>query len=119
SAAPALIRSKRTGRELLVLPQKSGIAYAINPDDGKIVWQHAFGKGSGLGGQWGASSDGEIVYLGVAALLTPTPGGMHAVRLDDGKPIWSVPPQKKLCGDKPGCSAGQGGALTAIPGAVL
>jgi polyvinyl alcohol dehydrogenase (cytochrome) len=37
----------------------------------------------------------------------------------DGKPLWKVPPQKKFCGEKFGCSAGQGGALTAIPGAVL
>ena len=31
-----------------------------------------------------------------------------------------MPPQPLLCGEKrPGCGAGQGGALTAIPGAVL
>jgi polyvinyl alcohol dehydrogenase (cytochrome) len=119
SAPPALLHTK-AGRDLLVLPQKSGMAHALDPDNGgKMVWQYQFGKGSGLGGQWGTASDGEIAYFGVADVLTPTPGGMHAVNVADGKPIWKVPPQKKLCGEGRGCSAGQGGALTAIPGGVL
>jgi len=119
SAAPAIMKM-RGGREVIVLPQKSGMAYAMDPDQGgRIVWEYRFGQGSGLGGQWGGTTDGENAYFGVADLLTPTPGGMHAVRLVDGKPVWSVGPQKKLCGEGMGCSAGQGGALTAIPGAVL
>ena len=118
SAPPALIRSH--GRDLLVLPQKAGIAWALDPDHkGKILWHHKFGEGSGLGGQWGTTSDGEHAYFGTADLLTPTPGGMHAVKLADGSEVWKVPPQPKLCGTALGCSAGQGGALTGIPGAVL
>ncbi|MBX5462402.1 MAG: PQQ-binding-like beta-propeller repeat protein [Steroidobacteraceae bacterium] len=118
SAPPALVTVK--GRDLIVLPQKSGLAYALDPDaGGKLVWTYRIGKGSGLGGQWGGASDGENVYFGTADLLTPTPGGMHAVRALDGKPVWTAPPQPKLCEGKPGCVAGQGGPLTVIPGAVL
>jgi polyvinyl alcohol dehydrogenase (cytochrome) len=119
SASPALVRAG--DRDLLVLPQKSAIAYALDPDrQGEIVWQQAFGKGSGLGGQWGGATDGERYYVGLADFLTDTPGGVHALRLADGKPIWSVPPQPLLCGEKrPGCGPGQGGAVTAIRGAVL
>lgn len=118
SAAPALTHAN--GHDLLVLPQKSGIAWALDPDhEGKIVWQYRFGEGSGLGGQWGGTTDGERVYFGVADLLTPTPGGMRAVQLSNGKALWKKPPEKKLCGDDTSCSAGQGGALTSIPGAVL
>jgi polyvinyl alcohol dehydrogenase (cytochrome) len=59
-------------------------------------------------------------YFGLADFLTDHPGGMHAVRLADGKPVWTMPPQPLLCGQKgPGCGPGQGGALTSIPGAVL
>jgi polyvinyl alcohol dehydrogenase (cytochrome) len=118
SASPALLHIK--GRDLIVLPQKAAVAHALDPDNGgKIVWQYRFGQGSGLGGQWGGASDGEFVYFGTGDLLTPTPGGMGAVRLADGLPVWKVPPQEKLCGTQVGCTAGQGGALTAIPGAVL
>lgn len=118
SAPPALVHTKNGDR--LVLPQKSGLGFALDPDaQGKVLWQYRFGQGSGLGGQWGTSTDGELAYFGTADLLTPTPGGMHAVRIADGSLAWKVPPQAKLCGDKPGCSAGQGSATTAIPGAVL
>jgi polyvinyl alcohol dehydrogenase (cytochrome) len=44
---------------------------------------------------------------------------MQAIRIADGSVAWKVPPQAKLCGDKPGCNAGQGSATTVIPGAVL
>ena len=118
SAPPALVRVG--DRELLVLPQKSGVAWALDPDkDGAIVWQYRFGQGSGLGGQWGVALDHEHAYVGVADLLTPKPGGLHAVTLADGHALWQKPPQPKLCGIERGCSSGQGGPLTAIPGAVL
>lgn len=121
SASPALVRLKDSDRELIVLPQKSAIAYALDPDNqGEIVWQAAFGKGSGLGGQWGGASDGEKFYVGLADFLAPTQGGMHAFNLADGTPAWSTPPQPLLCGEKrQGCGAGQGAAPTVIPGAVL
>jgi polyvinyl alcohol dehydrogenase (cytochrome) len=120
SASPVLTQAGK--RELLVLPQKSGIAWAIDPDNkGTVVWQYRFGKGSGLGGQWGTAIEGDTAYFGVADMLTPTPGGMRAVSVSTGKLIWEKPPQPKLCAVIPGaaCNAGQGGALTAIPGAVL
>jgi polyvinyl alcohol dehydrogenase (cytochrome) len=118
SASPALVNVK--GRDLLFLPQKSGLAYALDPDnEGAVLWQYRIGKGSGLGGQWGGAVDGAVAYVGVADLQTPTPGGMRAIRLDNGQPVWSMPPQQKLCAEGRGCSAAQGGAVTAIPGAVL
>lgn len=118
SASPILTSVQ--GRDLLVIPQKSGMAYALDPDkQGAVVWQQRFGQGSGMGGQWGGTVDGEHFYIGVADLQTPTPGGMRALRLVDGKPVWQMPPQPKLCGDAKSCLAGQGGALTGIPGAVL
>jgi len=119
SATPALVQVGK--RDLIVLPQKSAIAYALDPDNkGAIVWTHKFGEGSGLGGQWGGAYDGTRAYFGLADFLAPKPGGMNAVNLADGKPLWHVGPQPMLCGEKrPGCGPGQGGALTAIPGAVL
>jgi polyvinyl alcohol dehydrogenase (cytochrome) len=118
SASPAL--ASVNGRELLVLPQKSGIAFALDPDkEGAIVWQRRIGQGSGLGGQWGGAVDATQAYFGVADLLTQNPGGMRAVNLATGEIAWSVPPQKPLCGEGRTCRAAQGAAVTAIPGAVL
>jgi polyvinyl alcohol dehydrogenase (cytochrome) len=119
SATPILTRAGK--RDLLVIPQKSGIAYAIDPEQkGALVWQRAFAKGSGLGGQWGGASDGVNFYTGTNDFLAPLPGGMTAIRLSDGEIAWQMPPQPLLCGEKKaGCDAGQGAAVTAIPGAVF
>ena len=47
SASPTLVTVN--GRDILVTPQKSGMAFAMDPDDeGKIVWQQRIGRGSGL-----------------------------------------------------------------------
>ncbi len=118
SASPVLTHVN--GRDLLVLPQKSSIAYAMDPDQqGKIVWQVPLGKGSGLGGMWGAAVEGDRAYIGTADLLTETPGGVHALNLADGSVAWAAPRPHGLCAGQLGCSTGQGAALTAIPGAVL
>ena len=118
SASPAI--ATVNGRELLVLPQKSGVAFALDPDkQGAIVWQRRIGQGSGLGGQWGGAVDERQAYFGVADLLTQNPGGMRAVNLATGEMAWSVPPQKPLCGEGRTCRAAQGAAVTVIPGAVL
>jgi polyvinyl alcohol dehydrogenase (cytochrome) len=118
-SAPAVLTTLQ-GRPLLVLPQNSGMVWALDPaQEGAILWQHRFGQGSSLGGQWGAAVDGETVYVGVADLLTPTPGGMRALALPDGHLVWDKPPQPRLCGFGHDCNAGQGGPVTVIPGAVL
>jgi len=118
SASPAL--AHLPGRDLLVLPQKSGMAYAMDPDQqGKVVWQYRVGKGSGLGGMWGGAIAGDRVFIGTADLLTETPGGVHALNLKDGSLAWAAPRPQALCAGQVGCSTGQGAAVTAIPGAIL
>jgi polyvinyl alcohol dehydrogenase (cytochrome) len=118
SAPPALVSVH--GRDLLVLPQKAAIAWALDPDKhGEIVWHYQFGKGSGLGGQWGGAVDGDKAYFGLADILTGNPGGMRAVSISNGKLVWEQPAPPKLCGHMNGCVSGQGGPLTLIPGAVL
>jgi polyvinyl alcohol dehydrogenase (cytochrome) len=119
AASPAL--ATIDGRDLLVLPQKSGMTYALDPDrQGAVVWQHRIGQGSGRGGQWGGAVDERHAYFGVGDATTNAPGGMVAVNLATGARVWHAPPQKTLCG-VPGrdCNAAQGAAVTAIPGAVL
>jgi polyvinyl alcohol dehydrogenase (cytochrome) len=119
SASPALATSGT--RDLLVLPQKSGMTYALDPDQqGTLVWQHRIGQGSGRGGQWGGAVDDRQAYFGVGDSTTSAPGGMVAVTLATGERAWHTPAEKTLCG-APGrdCNAAQGAAVTAIPGAVL
>jgi polyvinyl alcohol dehydrogenase (cytochrome) len=119
SASP-ILTTLPGGRDLIVIPQKSGLAFALDPDkQGAIVWQYRAGQGSGLGGVWGAAVDDRRAYVSVADMLTKAPGGMHAVNLETGERVWYTPPAPRLCGSAPGCTAGQGAAVTAIPGIVF
>lgn len=120
--ASPLIARTATGRELLVVPQKSGVLYALDPDNaGAVVWEYRFGDGSALGGQWGAAADARRAYVGVGGSLSEIQGGVHAVDLETGTRAWFAPPQPKLCrgGADERCFAAQGGALTAIAGVVF
>lgn len=119
SMSPVLVR-RSNGQDLLIAQSKSGMAYALDPDkQGAVVWQYRTSQGSGLGGQWGAAVDDKQAYFGVNGTLSPTPGGMRAVKIDTGEEVWSKPAAEKLCGTARGCSAAQGAALTAIPGIVF
>jgi polyvinyl alcohol dehydrogenase (cytochrome) len=120
SATPIL--ATRGGRDIIVIPQKSGIAFALDPDkNGALLWKTPFGKASGLGGQWGGAADGTNFYTGTNGFLADVQGGVTAIDLASGQIAWQAPPPNPLlCGAKrQGCGGGQGAAVTVIPGAVL
>ena len=118
------------GHRLLILADKSGGVYAINPDaQGAQVWSAQLGHGSALGGiEWGPASDGQRLYAAISdeAFLPSTKGlelnpdkggGLFALSLSDGKQVWYAPAEK--CGTRQQCSPAQPGAVTAIPGVVF
>lgn len=119
SASPILV-TPPNGKDILVATQKSGMAYALDPDKrGKLLWQYRWGQGSPAGGVWGAAVDRQHAYFAVADQLSPQPGGLKAVNLVDGKEVWSVPPHQPLCGKARNCNAAQSAAVTVIPGVVF
>jgi polyvinyl alcohol dehydrogenase (cytochrome) len=120
-ASPALVTTAG-GRDLIVAGQKSGVVFALDPDQrGAQVWRYRAGGGSGLGGiQWGIAVDRDRAYAAVADIYSDTPGGLHGIDLRDGRRAWTTPAPPPLCG-KPqrGCSGAQFSAVTAIPGVVF
>lgn len=135
AAAPVLV-SLPNGKRALLLGQKSGMTYAIDPDQkGQILWQSRAGKGGTVGGiEWGIATDGKNLYAALSDVafqvhllpksndrqyqLDPTKGGgIFAFRVDNGERIWQTPPPG--CGDRRPCSPAQSSAVTAIPGAVF
>jgi polyvinyl alcohol dehydrogenase (cytochrome) len=47
--------------------QKSGIYWALNPDNGNIIWSTPVGPGASLGGiEWGTATDGQRIYVAIA-----------------------------------------------------
>jgi polyvinyl alcohol dehydrogenase (cytochrome) len=120
-SSPALAQLPN-GRDVIVIGNKSGIGYAMDPDkQGEILWQYRAGKGSALGGiEWGSAADGEQAYFPVADGNSPTPGGLHAVKLATGERAWFTPPSPLKCGQQGrGCTGAQSAAITVIPGVVF
>jgi polyvinyl alcohol dehydrogenase (cytochrome) len=130
--APPILATLPNGRRALVAGQKSGVVYAIDPDDsGKVIWQTRVGKGGTLGGiEWGSAADQSNVYVAVSDMgrvaipnsistdVDPKQGGgMFALSLAQGQRVWSMPPPE--CGNRKRCSPAQSAAVTAIPGAVF
>ncbi|MDT8397417.1 MAG: PQQ-binding-like beta-propeller repeat protein [Pseudomonadales bacterium] len=119
SASPILTATPG-GRELLVVPQKSGMAYALDPNNrGALVWEYRAGAGSPVGGVWGMAVGNGLAYVAVGGYFREQSGGIHGIDLETGKRAWYTPPQDLLCQSGPGCSATQSAAVTAIPGAVF
>jgi polyvinyl alcohol dehydrogenase (cytochrome) len=119
SMSPLLAR-RANGSDVVIVQQKSGMAYALDPDkQGAIVWQYRTSPGGGMGGQWGAAADDRQAYFSVNGTSGKTPGGMRAVNIDTGAVVWSKEAEERLCGTERGCSAAQGAAVTAIPGVVF
>src|SRR6266850_2168602 len=113
-ASSAALVSLPNGKRVLLVGQKSGIAYALDPERrGEILWQARVGKGGTVGGiEWGGATDGRNFYVALSDVdfqvslvpgtndrkyeLDPKKGGgMFAFRVDNGRRIWQTPP--------PGC----------------
>lgn len=115
-----VVLARSGSREVLVVGQKSGVAFALDPDaNGAALWEYRAGQGGVLGGiEWGVAVDGDHAFVAVSDITTPTPGGLHAVRLDTGVRAWFAPPATPACAGR-GCSAAQSAAVTMIPGVVF
>jgi polyvinyl alcohol dehydrogenase (cytochrome) len=82
--------------------QKSGIYWALNPDNGNIVWSTQVGPGGTTGGiEWGTATDGKRIYVAIANsgnlpyTLVPsgqqiTWGSWSALDVATGKILWQI-----------------------------
>ncbi|MEX2367137.1 MAG: PQQ-binding-like beta-propeller repeat protein [Pseudohongiellaceae bacterium] len=119
SASP-LLAATPSGRELLIVPQKSGMAYALDPNNqGAMVWEYRAGDGSPVGGVWGMAVGDGLAYVAVGGYFRQGSGGIHGIDMESGARVWYTPAQELLCEAGPGCSPTQSAAVTAIPGAVF
>jgi len=122
--APPMLRRSSAGRDVLLLAQKSGVVYALDPDrKGRILWQTRLGQGGPLGGiQWGGAADRKSAYFPLSDWSDSNPqagGGLFALDLSTGKQTWFAAPPKPACLSQFGCSAAQMAPPTAIPGVVF
>jgi polyvinyl alcohol dehydrogenase (cytochrome) len=119
--APPILAHTLDGRELLIAGEKSGAVYALNPDDGSVVWTHRAGRGGALGGvHWGMAVNETLGLLFVpvsdivAGHLTgkgDARPGLFALDLTSGALRWSHL-RTARCPDRQ-CSPGFSAAIVA------
>ena len=119
--ASPILRTLPGGKDILLIGQKSGMAYGIDPDKrGEILWHTEIGKGGALGGiMWGMAADNDKVYVPLSDIMPGPAGGLFALKIATGEKVWYVPPETPACKGKPGCSAAQMAPATMIPGVVF
>lgn len=105
--ATAMLIERKDGTELVVAGQKSGVVWALNPDNGSLVWSNKVGRGSANGGaHWGLAYDGELIFAPMNDPNRPgAPGenpafgpGIHALDAMTGEIKWSYKPNQRDCG---------------------
>ena len=129
--APILLRRAQDDRDILVVGQKSGMVFGVDPDrNGALMWSTRVGSGSTLGGvHWGISGDTHRAYVTISdhprsalparfANRGRTPG-VYALDLMSGDIVWSSATPENVCGDRRGCFRGHSAAPTTIPGVVF
>lgn len=129
SASPLLVSLPDGKGDIVVVGQKSGMTYGIEPKSGRILWSQRFGHGGTQGGvHFGMSAEGATVYVPIVDMADTHDGrsydatikgsGIHAVDAVTGQALWRHP-NPNICGDREYCDPGVSAATTAIPGAVI
>lgn len=123
--AGTVLARDANGRELLLAAQKSGIAYALDPDSGKLVWQTRVGHGGAGGGiNFGLAAANGRAFFPVSDLAFGPEGdypwspGLHAVDLASGKIAWRAPAPGD-CTGKPLCRPGYSGSVSVAGSLVM
>jgi polyvinyl alcohol dehydrogenase (cytochrome) len=126
-ASPILL-TLSDGRDVLLVGQKSGHVFALNPDQqGELLWKKRIGLGGFAGGiHWGMAADNDVLFAPNADtnFINKWKGerlpGLYALKASSGEQLWFTPaPNACAEEDKPACDPGLSAAITVIPEAVF
>jgi polyvinyl alcohol dehydrogenase (cytochrome) len=108
-----MLRSIGGGKRVLVVSDKAGMVYGLDPDrEGTILWKQKIAAGGINGGtMWGGAVDDQgVAYVGVSDFTAGNPlagGGLVALRIATGEKLWTTPAPRPGCIGTSGCSAAQ------------
>jgi polyvinyl alcohol dehydrogenase (cytochrome) len=125
--APPILVTNKAGNDVVIAGQKSGMVYALNPNDkGKLLWSRKVGRGGILGGvHWGLAAADDAVYVPISdadLMGREFPGernpSITKLDLNSGEIIWQTKVNFDCTGIE-GCRNGLSAAITVIDGAVI
>lgn len=128
-AASPLLVTTDSGAQMLVVGQKSGEAWGLDPATGQIRWRTRLGHGGTQGGvHFGMAAEGGTVFVPLNDMADTYDArvydakirgaGLHAVDAATGKVRWFTRAPDRCRGVR-FCDPGISAAVTAIPGVVF
>ena len=129
SAAALIIPAGEDGKDILVIGQKSGVAYGLNIDNGDIIWEQRLGHGGTQGGvHFGMTAIGDTVFVPIVDMedtrdarvydKSQYGAGLHAIDAQTGEIKWRNVADN-VCSGREFCDPGISAATTSINGAVF
>jgi polyvinyl alcohol dehydrogenase (cytochrome) len=126
-AAPILARSS-TQRQFILVGQKSGWVFAVDPDRGKLVWKQRVGRGGIEGGiHFGMAVAGDRLFVPINDMTDAVYGvkypeaakpGVYALNIGSGRTLWAQPNDGALCKGRAFCTGGFSAAV-AVSGELV
>ncbi len=117
------------GKDLVLAGQKSGMVWALNPDNGKLVWKQKVGRGGIIGGiHFGMAVSGNTLMVPIADAVAnkefkahysgAAKPGLFALDVDTGhyQWRWDAP---NTCNGRQYCMPGNSAVPTATPELVI
>jgi len=124
--SPPVLRTAASGRETLLVSQRSGMVYALDPEHmGEVQWQFQAAAPDAPGGiARGAAADHRSLYVPLSGLEAEPPnaaGSLTAVDIKTGARRWHTASPTPACswGEATACWHAQVQPVTVIPGAAF
>jgi polyvinyl alcohol dehydrogenase (cytochrome) len=119
-----VLRTPATGRDTLLVGQRSGMVYALDPEHaGEMLWQLQAAAPDAPGGVGpGAAADHRSLYVALSGLEAQPPneaGSLSAVDIKAGTRRWHIASPTPACSWATACSHAQAQPVTVIPGAAF
>lgn len=122
--AGLMLVDTKSGRRLIA-GQKSGVAWGIDPDNGKVLWKTELGRGGIQGGiHFGMAAMNSALYIPIADWddskehERPARPGLYSLNAADGTVLWYTAHENQ-CGDRQYCDPGISAPATATSAAVF
>jgi len=125
--ASVILVNQKDGNDILLVGQKSGMVYALDPESaGTVLWKKRIGRGGKKGGiHWGMTADSKNLYVPIADIPekintehSPQPG-VHSVSIKDGQRKWYKPSPPICPSEEFKCYSSYSAAASSAEGMII